>query len=73
LTRAGRSPVCPAVAASLPLRLSLLSPSSTVGCLEDKPKEWDHPGKFKCKSCGATSDSKKKICKPTKIEKKKKG
>ncbi|BBO32018.1 hypothetical protein [Lacipirellula parvula] len=44
-----------------------------MGCLEDKPKEWDHPGKFKCKSCGATSDSKKKICKPTKIEKKKKG
>ncbi|WP_428308833.1 hypothetical protein [Lacipirellula sp.] len=44
-----------------------------MGCLEDKPKEWDHPGKFKCKSCGATSDSKKKICKPTKVEKKKKG
>ena len=43
----------------------------TVGCLEDKPKDWDHPGKFKCKSCGATSDKKKKLCKPLKIEKKK--
>lgn len=43
----------------------------TVGCLEDKPKDWDHPGKFKCKSCQATSDKKKKLCKPLKIEKKK--
>jgi len=43
-----------------------------VGCLEDKPKEWDHPGKFVCKSCGATSDKKNTLCKPTKIEKKKK-
>jgi hypothetical protein len=43
-----------------------------VGCLEDKPKEWDHPGRFKCKSCGATSDKKKKLCKPGKIDAKKK-
>jgi hypothetical protein len=50
----------------------LAPPSSAVGCLEDKPKEWDHPGKFICKSCGATSDKKSKLCKPTKIEKKKK-
>jgi hypothetical protein len=42
----------------------------TVSCLEDKPKEWDRPGKFRCKSCGATSDKKKKICKPAKIKKK---
>ena len=48
------------------------SPSLAVGCLEDKPKEWDHPGRFKCKSCGATSDKKNKLCKPAKIEKKKK-
>ena len=47
-------------------------PSSAVGCLEDKPKEWDHPGKYKCKSCRATSDKKSKLCKPAKIEKKKK-
>ena len=46
--------------------------SSAVGCLEDKPKEWDRPGKFNCKSCGATSDKKTKLCKPAKIEKKKK-
>ena len=50
----------------------LLPPSSTVGCLEDKPKEWDHPGKYKCKACRATSDKKSKLCKPVKIEKKKK-
>jgi len=48
-----------------------LAPSSAVGCLEDKPKEWDHPGKFKCKACRATSDSKKKLCKPEKKDKKK--
>lgn len=48
-----------------------LAPSSAVGCLEDKPKEWDHPGKFKCNSCRATSDSKKKLCKPEKKDKKK--
>ena len=47
-------------------------PSSAVGCLEDKPKEWDEPGKYKCKSCRATSDKKNKLCKPAKIEKKKK-
>ena len=46
--------------------------SSAVGCLEDMPKEGDHPGKFKCKACGATSDKKNKLCKPAKIEKKKK-
>ena len=46
------------------------SPSSAVGGLEDKPKEWDHPGKFKCKSCRATADKKNKLCKPTKVEKK---
>jgi hypothetical protein len=46
--------------------------SSAVGCLEDKPKEWDEPGKYKCKSCRATSDKKNKLCKPAKIEKKKK-
>jgi len=50
----------------------LLPPSSAVGCLEDKPKEWDHPGKYKCKACRATSDKKSKLCKPAKIEKKKK-
>lgn len=49
-----------------------LAPSSAVGCLEDKPKEWDEPGKYKCKSCRATSDKKNKLCKPAKIEKKKK-
>lgn len=42
-----------------------------MGCLEDKPKDWDRPGKFKCKACQATSDKKKKLCKPAKIEKKK--
>jgi len=42
-----------------------------VSCLEDKPKAWDVPGKFKCKSCGATSNKKKKLCKPVKIDKKK--
>jgi hypothetical protein len=47
-------------------------PSSAVGCLEDKPNEWDHPGKYKCKACRATSDKKSKLCKPAKIEKKKK-
>jgi hypothetical protein len=41
-----------------------------MGCLEDKPKEWDRPGKFRCKSCGATADKKKKLCKPKKLDKK---
>ena len=44
---------------------------TAVSCLEDKPKEWDVPGKFRCKECRATSDKKKKICKPEKISKKK--
>jgi hypothetical protein len=42
-----------------------------LGCLEDKPKEWDVPGKYACKKCRATSDKKKKLCKPVKAEKKK--
>ena len=45
--------------------------NSIVGCLEDKPKEWDHPGKYRCKDCKATSDKKKKLCKPVKGDKKK--
>jgi hypothetical protein len=55
---------------ALVYRRTHLLPSSAVGCLEDKPKEWDHPGKFKCKSCRATADKKNKLCKPTKVEKK---
>jgi hypothetical protein len=42
-----------------------------VSCLEDKPKEWDVPGKYGCKQCRATSDKKKKLCKPAKVDKKK--
>lgn len=42
-----------------------------MACLEDKPKEWDIPGKYGCKSCRATSDKKKKLCKPVKLDKKK--
>jgi hypothetical protein len=42
-----------------------------VGCLEDKPKEWDVPGKYGCKNCRATCDKKKKLCKPVKLDKKK--
>jgi hypothetical protein len=42
-----------------------------VSCLEDKPKEWDVPGKYRCKKCKATSDKKRKICKPVKVDKKK--
>jgi hypothetical protein len=41
----------------------------TVSCLEDKPKEWDVPGKYACKKCRATSDKKNKLCKPVKAEK----
>ncbi|MBA3481498.1 MAG: hypothetical protein H0T51_06760 [Pirellulales bacterium] len=44
---------------------------STLGCLEDKPKEWDVPGKYACKKCRATSNKKNKICKPVKTDKKK--
>jgi len=40
-----------------------------VSCLEDKPKEWDKPGKYRCKQCRATSNKKRKICKPVKIAK----
>jgi hypothetical protein len=39
--------------------------------LDGKPKEWDTPGKFRCKECRATSNKKKKLCKPVKLEKKK--
>jgi hypothetical protein len=42
-----------------------------MGCLEDKPKQWDLPGKYRCKKCRATSDKKKKLCEPVKIEKSK--
>jgi hypothetical protein len=42
-----------------------------VGCLEDKPKEWDAPGKYACTKCRATSNKKKKLCKPVKKDKKK--
>jgi hypothetical protein len=42
-----------------------------VSCLEDKPKEWDVPGKYGCKNCRATCDKKKKLCKPVKLDKKK--
>lgn len=45
--------------------------SLAMSCLEDKPKEWDLPGKYACKNCRATSDKKKKLCKPVKAEKKK--
>jgi hypothetical protein len=41
-----------------------------VSCLEDKPKQWDVPGKYGCKKCRATSNNKKKICKPVKLDKK---
>jgi hypothetical protein len=44
---------------------------SILGCLEDKPKEWDVPGKYACKKCRATSNKKNKICKPVKTDKKK--
>jgi hypothetical protein len=49
------------------------SPNRTraVACLEDKPKEWDVPGKYGCKNCRATCDKKKKLCKPVKLDKKK--
>jgi hypothetical protein len=43
-----------------------------VACLEDKPKEWDIPGKYGCKKCRATCDKKKKLCQPVKLDKKKK-
>jgi hypothetical protein len=43
----------------------------SVACLEDKPKEWDVPGKYGCKNCRATCDKKKKLCKPVKLDKKK--
>jgi hypothetical protein len=39
--------------------------------LENKPQQWDKPGKFRCKSCQATADKKKKLCKPAKNDKKK--
>lgn len=42
-----------------------------MSCLEDKPQQWDKPGKYRCKSCQATADKKKKLCKPVKNEKKK--
>ena len=42
-----------------------------MSCLEDKPQQWDRPGKYRCKKCAATADKKKKICKPAKIDKKK--
>jgi hypothetical protein len=42
-----------------------------VACLEDKPHKWDVPGKYRCTECHATSDKKKKLCKPVKIDKKK--
>jgi hypothetical protein len=42
-----------------------------VSCLEDKPKKWDKPGKYRCKDCKATSNKKSKICKPVKIDKQK--
>jgi hypothetical protein len=42
-----------------------------VSCLEDKPKQWDVPGKYGCKNCRATCDKKKKLCKPVKLDKKK--
>jgi hypothetical protein len=42
-----------------------------VSCLEDKPKAWDVPGRYGCKKCRATSNNKKKICKPVKLDKKK--
>ena len=52
---------------------SLPPPDRTrvVACLEDKPKEWDIPGKYGCKNCRATCDKKKKLCKPIKLDKKK--
>jgi hypothetical protein len=40
--------------------------------LDGKPKEWDVPGKFRCKECRATADKKKRLCKPEKREGKKK-
>jgi hypothetical protein len=52
-------------------RLARTCEAIIVSCLEGKPREWDRPGRFRCKSCGATSDKKKKICKPAKIGKKK--
>ena len=43
-----------------------------MSCLEDKPKEWDVPGRFRCKKCRATANKKGKLCKPTRIDKDKK-
>ena len=49
----------------------LQSIGAAVSCLEDKPKEWDVPGKYGCKKCRATCNKKKKLCKPVKLDKKK--
>jgi hypothetical protein len=60
----------PAHVASEPANLPA-SHHAAMSCLADKPKKWDVPGKYGCQDCRATSNSKKKLCEPVKLDKKK--
>jgi hypothetical protein len=41
-------------------------------CIKDRSTAKEKPGRFKCKRCGAVSRKKSEVCKPKRIERKKK-
>ncbi len=41
-----------------------------MSCLKGKSEASKKPGSYKCKKCGAVSEKKKHLCKPSKIKEK---